>query len=310
MNVQQAREAFRGPMVSVATPFAADGEVDLDRLGENIRFMVDGGVKRGQGVLLVAAAGGEFPMLSMEERKAVIEASVEAACGEVPVAASIQFNASRHSAELARHAGAVGAVLGQLSSPYYYEPSAEDVYEHFRIVTEESDLPIMIYSNWWVTDSMDADMVERLATLDNVVVVKWSAPTPEGSAAGIERLAPKLALVENGPNCVAAHRRGGVGFITHVSNFWPGFPLKIWSLLNRDAYDEAQAEYTRFKEPWNAWKRKVIRETEGEGPFIKAAMDEVGLMGGAPRAPARSVSEGLRKELHEIFVQAAVPRLS
>ena len=108
---------------------------------------------------------------------------------------------------------------------------------------------------------------------------------------------------------VAAHQKGGVGFITHVSNFWPAFPLKIWNLLQDGAFEEAQAEYDSFKEPWRAWTSKVVRETEGEGPFIKAAMDEVGLHGGAPRAPARPVSDALRRELREIFAAAGVPRV-
>ncbi|MBQ42988.1 MAG: hypothetical protein CME15_11050, partial [Gemmatimonadetes bacterium] len=79
MDVQQAKAVFRGPMVSVATPFTPDFELDLEALRTNIRFMVERGVRQGQGVLLVAAAGGEFPMLSLEERKEVTRVSVEAA---------------------------------------------------------------------------------------------------------------------------------------------------------------------------------------------------------------------------------------
>ena len=71
IDVQQAKILFSGPMVAVATPFTPELELDLDALRSNIRFMVDLGVRQGQGVLLVAAAGGEFPMLSMEERKEV-----------------------------------------------------------------------------------------------------------------------------------------------------------------------------------------------------------------------------------------------
>ena len=99
MEDRQAKELFRGPMVSVATPFSADFELDLAALRDNIRFMVERGLRRGQGVLLVAAAGGEFPMLSMEERKEVTRVSVEAAQGEVPVATSIQSNGTRDVVE-------------------------------------------------------------------------------------------------------------------------------------------------------------------------------------------------------------------
>ena len=61
MDVQQAKTVFRGPMVSVATPLTPGLELDLEALRSNIRFMVDRGVRHGQGVLLVAAAGANFP---------------------------------------------------------------------------------------------------------------------------------------------------------------------------------------------------------------------------------------------------------
>ena len=57
MDVQQARTIFRGPMISVATPLTPDFELDLDALRSNVRFMIDRGVRQGQGVLLVAEAG-------------------------------------------------------------------------------------------------------------------------------------------------------------------------------------------------------------------------------------------------------------
>ncbi|HID31501.1 MAG TPA: hypothetical protein EYP19_16080, partial [Desulfobacterales bacterium] len=66
MKVEEAKARFRGPMVSVTTPFTKDFELDIDALQRNIRFMVAHGLKAGDGVLLVAAAGGEFPMLTIE----------------------------------------------------------------------------------------------------------------------------------------------------------------------------------------------------------------------------------------------------
>ena len=83
MRIEEAKATFRGPMISVATPFTEDHALDIDALRVNIRLMIDRGVRRGQGVLLVAAAGGEFPMMAMQERKEVTRASVGAAGGEV-----------------------------------------------------------------------------------------------------------------------------------------------------------------------------------------------------------------------------------
>ncbi|NLG28802.1 MAG: dihydrodipicolinate synthase family protein [Chloroflexi bacterium] len=310
MNGQQAKELFRGPMVSVATPFKDDYSLDIAALKRNIRYMIDHGVRAGRGTLLVAAAGGEFPMLSNDERKAVMAASVEAAAGEVAIAASIQLIPTHEVVELANYAHSVGVQLGQLSAPYYYPPTAGDVYQLFKTVSEESELPIMVYANWWVTPAMDAEMCERLAALPNVVALKWSASNIGEYSRGLAQFADRLALIDNQGPFVWGHMLGTVGFITHQSNFWPEYPGRIWDLLEAKRYEEVIALEKRFHWPWLKWIGKVCAETEGEGPFIKAAMEEVGLVAGPPRPPAMPVSEALRAELRELMRSAGTPRVA
>jgi 4-hydroxy-tetrahydrodipicolinate synthase len=309
MDVQEAKAVLRGPMVSVATPFNADYTLDLGALRDNIRFMVDGGLNTGRGVLLVAAAGGEFPMLSMEERKQVIKASVEAARGQAPVACSIQFNGTREVIELARYAYDVGASLGQLSAPSYYPPPDEDIHQLFLDVSTAAKLPIMIYNNWWNTLNMNLGMVERLAELRTVVALKWSAPSSGQFTEGLYRMAGRLAIIDNENQIVWSHMLGAVGFITHVSNFWPAYPGELADLLERRCYDEVIDKLAFFQWPWGEWVNKAGEETEGEGPFIKAAMEEVGLRVGPPRPPARPLSAALRQELRELLNRVGVPRV-
>ena len=309
MDVKGAKELFRGPMVSVATPFTPDFKLDLDALRHNIRFMIDHGVKTGNGILLVAAAGGEFPMLNMEERKEIIKVSVETAQDRIPIAASIQFDGTREIIQLARYAHEHGASLGQLSAPSYYPPPEEDIFQLFKTVSEESDLPIMIYNNWWTTPNMNAGTVERLAGLKNVVALKWSAPSENDYTEGLYRFSNRLAIIDNHGMQVWSHMLGAVGFITHQSNFWPEYPHGLWELLEGKNYNQTIEELARFNWRWSKWTHKVTQETEGEGPFIKAAMDEVGLSAGPPRPPARSVSPGLREELHVLFTEVGVPKV-
>jgi 4-hydroxy-tetrahydrodipicolinate synthase len=295
-------------MVSVATPFTPDFRLDLDALQENIRFMIDRGMRTGRGVLLVAAAGGEFPMLSMEDRKQVIKASVEAANGEIPVATSIQYVGTGQVIEIARYAHEVGAVLGQLSAPYYYRPSSGDVYHFFKDVAEATVLPLMIYSAGH-TYNMNPDAVAQLIDLPNIVALKWAAAYPTQLTEGLYRFADKLAIVDNSNMFVWPHMLGAVSFITHQSNFWPEYPLAIWDLLEQKQYEQAIQEMARFHWPWLKWIVKVVRETEGEGPFIKVAMKAVGLKAGPARPPARPVSAELCEELEQLLERVGVPKV-
>ena len=70
---------------------------------------------------------------------------------------------------------------------------------------------------------------------------------------------------------------------------------------------EDLVEALAFKRQWIMWREKVEEYTEGEGPFIKAAMDAVGLGSGAPFPPSRSVPEPLRAELDQLLARFHVP---
>ena len=192
----------------------------------------------------------------------VTRVSVEAAQGEVPGATSIQAEGTREVVELARYAHEVGAALGQLSAPSYYEPPDQDIVDLFETAATQSDLPIMIYNNWWNTLSMNAETVARLATLENVVALKWSSPDMRTYTEGLHLFADKLAVIDNLGQHVWANMMGAGGFITHLSNFWPEYPLEIWQLLQSRNYEGVIPVLARFKWKWAKWVQKVVAETD------------------------------------------------
>ena len=301
------REWLRGPVVAVPTPFRDDLSLDLDGLQANLREIVGRGVTRGDGVLLVAGAAGEFPSLSRDERIAVMRASVAAASG-TPVATSIQHTDWRETLELARAAEGEGLEVAQLGVPYYYNATAEDLIRLVEAVGAASSIPVMIYCTWWEGGlDMDAALLRRLADLPNVQALKWSAPGYDRFTEGVAAVADRLAVIDNQAMHVWGHILGATGFVTHVSNFWPEYPLELWRALERGAYTEVPSILARFKWAWSRWAGAVQAETGGEGPFIKAAMDEVGLVGGPPRPPAVRPSAPLLRTLRELFAEAGVP---
>lgn len=298
---------LRGPVVAVPTPFHDDFSLDLDGLRANIAEMVGRGVTRGDGVLLVAGAAGEFPALSRDERVAVMRASV-ASAGGTPVATSIQHTDWRETIELARAAEGEGVEVAQLGVPYYYNATADDLIRLVEAVGEASPIPVMIYSTWWEGGlDMDAALLRRLADLPNVQALKWSAPGYDRFTEGLAAIADRLAVIDNQSMHVWGHVLGATGFVTHISNFWPEYPLELWRALERREYDAIPALLGRFKWAWSRWAGAVQGETGGEGPFIKAAMTEAGLAGGPPRPPAVLPSADRIRELRALFAEASVP---
>src|SRR4029077_8692758 len=133
------------------------------------------------GVLLVGGAAGEFPTLSNEERRTVMRASVEAARGRVPVMTSIQHTDVREVVDLVRYAGDVGIDGVQLGATYYYPATEDDMFRLVDLVSDATAIPLMIYSTWWEGGIvMTSSTLRRLAEIEHVEAVKWSAPTHDG----------------------------------------------------------------------------------------------------------------------------------
>jgi len=85
MQIDEAKQTFRGPMIAVITHLNDDLSIDHAAIRENVTYVIEHGFRRGQGALLGVGAGGDFPLLSLDERKAAARTIVEAAAGRVPV---------------------------------------------------------------------------------------------------------------------------------------------------------------------------------------------------------------------------------
>ncbi len=305
---EEIRNWLRGPMVAMATPFTEDLVLDLDSLQQNVHFMIDHGVRTGQGALLVAAAAGEHPALNVSERKAAMETAVEAAAGKAPVLTSIQHTDPRVIVELAKHAAKVGIQGAQLNATYYYTASEGDVLRLFKMVTEASDVTIMIY-RIGVLLQMGLDLMQRLAELETVRVLKFSATGRNEFMEGVTALSKDLVVIDNSGQHIWGHMLGTRGFITHISNFWPEYPLQLWHLLEKGEYTVAKDKLASFKWRWSKWREKVCKVTGGEGPFIKAAMEVTGLPAGPPRPPSVRPPQDLLHELRELLDSVSVPQM-
>ncbi len=308
MTAEETRRWLCGPVVAVATPFHEDFSLDLPGLAANIDAMIERGIRTGDGVLLVAGAAGEFPALSLEERRAVMKASVEAAAGRVPVMASVQHTDVREVLDLVRYAGDVGVAGVQLGATYYYPATEDDVFRLVEAVGAVTRIPLMIYSTWWEGGIvMTPDILRRLADIDHVEGLKWSAPTHDGFTAGLAAIADRLAVIDNMGVHVWGHLLGARGFVTHVGNFWPEYTVDLWHDLERGDYVAATARLRAFKWAWSDFAGAVAATSGGEGPFIKAALEVAGLHAGPPRPPSARATPRQLDDLRRLFDAAGVP---
>src|ERR671928_675003 len=136
-------EPFHGVSPALATPFTADGEaIDTGALAGFVERLVGAGV----GGLVPGGSTGEFTTLSNAERRALVEVTVEAAAGRVPVVAGTGALSTRETVELSVHAEACGAAAVMIVPPFYDPLSWRELLAHYEAVANAIAIPIMYYN--------------------------------------------------------------------------------------------------------------------------------------------------------------------
>ncbi len=309
MNISEVKQTLRGPMIPVVTNYADDLTVDHAAIRENVRIDVERGVVQGTGVLLAVGAGGDFPLLSLEERKAVARTIVEAADGRTPVLVGAQGTDPKVIIEMARWAEEIGAYGIQLSPTYYYQSSDDDCLRLFQAVHDATDrIAIMIYNTHWEGYNMSLQQVARLAELPRCVSLKWSTPIGgRDYLRGVADFSERLAVVDNQGLQVMTHMLGGTGYITHLCTIWPEHDLAVWKLMESGDYPAAQNLLTEINWPWLDFRGTIWKRTGAESPVVNAALELCGRPGGPSRPPTRALSGEERAELRELLVRIGVP---
>lgn len=161
-------EAFAGLSVALVTPFA-NGEVDYDRLREQVEFQISAGTN----CLCPVGTTGECPTLSHDEHERVIAVVCETAAGRAKVMAGTGSNSTAEALRLTKFAESAGADAALQVAPYYNKPTQKGFYEHFKRLAEETNLPQCVYNIPGRTGkNIEPETIIRLAELENITMVK------------------------------------------------------------------------------------------------------------------------------------------
>ena len=154
---------------AMVTPFDENGNIDFDKATDLVNYLLDNGTDS----LIVAGTTGESPTLSSEEKVALYRHVVKVVNGRVPVVAGTGSNNTRASIELTKKAEEAGANAIMLVAPYYNKPDQDGLYEHFKAVANETNLPVMLYNiPGRCSINIAVDTIVKLSKIKNIVAVK------------------------------------------------------------------------------------------------------------------------------------------
>lgn len=160
---------FGRVLTAMATPFAADGSVDVDAVARVATHLVD----HGHDGIVVSGTTGESPTTTVAEDGEILRATLDAVGGRARVVAGVGTNATAHTLDLTAQATKLGCAGVMVVTPYYSKPSQAGVLAHFRAVAEATDLPVILYDVPGRTGTrISWETYARAAEIDNVVAVK------------------------------------------------------------------------------------------------------------------------------------------
>jgi N-acetylneuraminate lyase len=161
---------FGGVWPALVTPLTEDGKPAFAVLEQ----LTDLFARQGLGGIYLTGSTGQWPLLAMDERRAIAACVVKAAAGRLPVMVHVGAAATGDAVTLARHAAEIGADAVSSVAPIYYSYSAPAVFAHYQQIGAASRLPFYVYHLSLVNQlALDPqEYAERLLALPNIAGMK------------------------------------------------------------------------------------------------------------------------------------------
>jgi 4-hydroxy-tetrahydrodipicolinate synthase len=246
-----------------------------------MRHLVERQVRAGIDFLVPCGTTGESPTLTRAEHLRVVEITLEAADGKVPVIAGAGGYNTAEVIELAHELEHMG-VDGLLSvTPYYNKPTQEGLYQHYRAIASAVKLPIIVYNVQGRTGvNVETATLKRLAEIDNIVGVKEASGNIGQMAAVCHNLPADFAIL-SGDDAITIPliALGGRGLISVASNEIPAEMSKLTNLAIAGDFAGARA----LQKAW--FPLMEVNFVEANPVPVKAAMAMMGLIEPVYRLP-------------------------
>ncbi len=235
-------EPLSGIFCALWIPTDDHGGVIWPALEQHLNWVLDSGVR---GVMALGSTG-EFPHLSLAQRKGILEKTVRICHGRaLPVIANISDVQHRNVVELGRHARSLGVAAAAVLPPWFFPMQREDLAEFFIRIARQIELPLLLYNYPEVTGKkIELETVEQVARVVPVIAFKQSGAEFEYHHPLLQLAARlKFSLLTGADTRLAeALQLGCTGAVSGLANAAPDILSKIYENSHRGLPSSAQTE--------------------------------------------------------------------
>lgn len=288
---------IRGIIPPVATPMRDNEDLDLPRF----RWFLDHLIQEGVHGLFVLGTNSEFYALDENEKQHVIATAVEHVHKRVPVFAGTGAESTREAVRLTKMAEREAADGVSVITPYFINPSQQEIYDHYRRIAECTSLPVILYNNPSMCGGVkiDVETVARLAQVPNIRGIKDSSGDLQNTNEYVRVVPLGFSVMQGRDTLIYPSLLFGAGGAVPASaNIAPGLAVEIFEAFQRGDHASAKAAQLRF----NPIRLTLNLGTAPGG--VKAALDLLGMSLGPSRSPIAPLSPDKRAKMRVALQQA------
>lgn len=289
---------FKGSMVAIVTPMQPDGTVDKKSLHDLVEWHI---ASKTQAIIVVGSTG-EAATLTTEEQFDIISSVVKQAAKRIPVIAGTGSNSTHHAIELTLNAKKAGADAALVVTPYYNKPPQTGLFEHYRLIAEKCDLPIILYN---VPGRTACDLlpetIEKLAAFPNIIGIKEATGKIERATEILKRCGKNFKVYSgDDETALELMLNGGHGVISVTTNVAPVEMHNLCEAVFKG--DHALAE--KINNALMPLHKKLFLEAN---PIpVKWVLNEMGLIPPGLRLPLVPLNSKFHAELKEAMQSAGI----
>ncbi len=284
---------LEGIIPPIPTPFTSEGEFNDDLFRGLIRWYLDLGV---HGIAICGSTGEGYTILP-DEYLRICEVAVNTVKGRVPVIAGIIVNSFKQALIYGRIARNAGADALMVTPPHYiFTPCDEGLYQYFRRLAEELEIPLMIY-NVIPHIPVPLKVIVRLVNdVKYLVGIKQSRGDISGLADLVRAVGDKISVMSAIDDLLyPSFVLGAKGSIAAICTVAPDLCIKLYELVRRGEYVEALKIHNKLLPIW-----RVVGQQDMPSR-VKAALELRGIPAGYPRLPLLPVTSSVREEISNVL---------
>lgn len=287
----------------MVTPFTATDEVDEKALRSLVQFVLEHRVH----AVMTTGGNGEFPHLTSEERKRVLQVVVDEVNGRVPVIACTAACSTKETVELSLHARDAGVDAVILVPPYYFGLPEESLYRHYVDVASKSGLPVVVYNNPAYTGhNINPRLMTRLADVEGIIGLKQSNSDISETLEIIRLVGDKIAVLTGiDSQLFAVLAIGGRGVFSTAACVIPSCMVDVYNAYQSGDIVTARELHVRLQ--------VLNRFFEYEPGYVapcKEALSMLGIPCGDVRAPLPRLTQNEREDLRAALEQLGLLKRS